>query len=165
MPNSCRARFKASFQQSSELCSILRARVFKTNKLQLVVRACCSFGQQLRLASPLSLALSHSAPTSLRVYKLFILTLQSVSPPALERGVAAPLGPYKLLVKLNLYGSAGIFWQIVYKLWPQRAYTQKLFIFSPLCCACSRSNSLSLSCCLFRMLFPSCCPLFCHCSK
>jgi len=29
---------------------------------------------------------------------------------------------YKLLVKLNLYGSAGIFWQIVYKLWPPRAY-------------------------------------------
>lgn len=68
-----------------------------------------------------TLYLAQATPTSLWIYKLFIRALQSAT-----KGVPAQL--YKLLVKLNLYGSAGIFWQIVYKLWPQRAYTQKLFI-------------------------------------
>lgn len=159
MPNSCRARFKASFQQSSAASfgHVYLRQINYSLWSERVAHLDSSF------ALPLSLSLSPTVRPHLCGYINCLYRRCSRWSPALERGVAAPLGPYKLLVKLNLYGSAGIFWQIVYKLWPQRAYTQKLFIFSPLCCA--HSLSLSVSCCLFRMLFPSCCPLFCHCSK
>lgn len=141
MPNSCRARFKASFQQSSAASfrHVYLRQINYSLWSERVAHLDSSF------ALPLSLSLSPTVRPHLCGYINCLYRRCSRWSPALERGVAAPLGPYKLLVKLNLYGSAGIFWQIVYKLWPQRAYTQKLFIFSPLCCAHSLSLCLLLS--------------------